>query len=175
MSPFFPLFAKVITAATVAACVAVPGWGQRRDKTTSDHLVLNLVPNRLKGFEQVADSKSSTMKIGTLQYSMCEKKFERFGQSIKVLLFDFKEAPIMYSQAMKTWGKMLPVESDSVVARNVVIRECNGWETYHPKTKTSQMSLGICDRFFLNLTGERVELETLHDALAMFDLENFPK
>lgn len=81
----------------------------------------------------------------------------------------------MYSQAMRKWNNSDPVESDSLILRVVKMDNCSGWESYSKQSGTSQIFLGICDRFFLNLTGEKVELEKLKEVVKEFKLDKFPK
>ena len=61
-----------------------------------------LVPHYLKGFNQDLDVKAKVVKVGDLQYSLCEQKFSSGKQQVRILLFDFKKARIMYNQAIKT-------------------------------------------------------------------------
>ncbi|NBP70691.1 MAG: hypothetical protein EBU52_18375 [Cytophagia bacterium] len=48
-----------------------------------------------------------------------------------------------------------------------------GWETYNSKAATSQIFLGIADRFFLMLSAEHVDLVTLQQILPNFKFESF--
>lgn len=137
--------------------------------------ILKLVPKRIKGFQQIDDPKALEMKVGTITYTLCEKRFEDRKRTVKILLFDFKEAAIMYNQATRKWNHQAIVESDSLVERSVMIRNCAGWESFNKQNNTSQLFLGICDRFFLTLTGENIELAELRRILDQFPLEEFPK
>jgi hypothetical protein len=56
-----------------------------------------------------------------------------------------------------------------------MIRNCAGWESFNKQNKTSQLFLGICDRFFLTVTGENMELMELRKIIDEFPLEEFPK
>jgi len=146
---------------------------------TSEHVlaaeeVIKLIPDRIKGFEQLIDPKASQTKIGSLTYALCEKSFSKGRKSIKILLFDYKEAPIMYTQAMREWGNRISIESDTLVFRSIVMENSTGWESYHRINRTSQIFLGICDRFFLMMTGQNVELELLKKALLEIRVEKFP-
>lgn len=147
----------------------------RSQEPLSPHEVAKLVPNKVKGYHAEDEFKSKQMEIGTVSYSLCEKNFKSGDKNIKILLFDFKDAPIMYSQAMRKWNNSDPVESDSLILRVVKMDNCSGWESYSKQSGTSQIFLGICDRFFLNLTGEKVELEKLKEVVKEFKLDKFPK
>jgi hypothetical protein len=145
------------------------------DKVLSSDKILRLVPNRIKGFQQLVDPKAMEMKLGTIAYTLCDKKFEDGKRSVKILLFDFKEASIMYNQATREWKDQSVIESDSIIQRSVIMTNCSGWESFNRQSKTAQIFLGICDRFFLTITGENVELEELRKVLGEFKLSEFPK
>ena len=145
------------------------------EKVLSPEKILELVPNRIRGFQQLVDPKAMEMKLGTLSYTLCDKKFDDGKRSIKILLFDFKEASIMYNQATKEWKNRFVIESDSLIERSVVMANCTGWESFNKQKKSSKIFLGICDRFFLTITGENVGLQELTEILNEFPLSEFPK
>lgn len=138
--------------------------------------VLALLPEKISGFNLSAAPRSKVIKLGTLQYSMAEKDFKasRAG-SIKILLFDYKGAPIMFTQATRKWATFQTIESDSIIRRPTRVNDCIGMESYNARTKQSQILLGIYNRFYLTLEGTKVDLEFLEKVLQEFKLETFPK
>lgn len=136
--------------------------------------ISKLVPDKVKGFYDDGDSKSSLVKMGDLRYSLCERRFVRGKQKIMILLFDYKEAGIMYKQAMRRWNSEL-VETDSLILRNITMANCVGWESYSRQNATSQIFLGVCDRFFLMISAENMELDKLKEVATLFNFEKFPK
>ncbi len=136
--------------------------------------ISKLLPTKIKGFYEDGDSKSSLIKLGDLRYSLSERKFSKGKQKIKFLIFDYKEATIMYKQAMRKWNNEYVV-TDSLILRSVTMYNCSGWESYNKHAGTSQIFLGVCDRFFLMLSGEEVALDQLEEAAALFDFTTFPK
>lgn len=132
-----------------------------------------LIPARIKGFTP-EEAIGKQMKLGTLVYVIGERNFSAYKKSVKILLFDFKGAPIMYNQAMRRWDNQ-EILSDSIVVRGLHVTDCSGWESYHRQTSTSQVFLGICDRYFLTITGTNVDLDVLKDILAQIKPEQFPK
>lgn len=133
-----------------------------------------LMPERIPGYYDDGDTRSTLIKLGNIRYTLCEKKVNRTTRNIKILLFDYKEAPIMYRQAMRRWNND-SIVSDSIIQRSISIGNCNGWESFNKQAKTAQIFLGICDRFFLMLSGEDVELDQLQQVVQLFQLESFPK
>lgn len=141
----------------------------------SPQKILKLIPDKINGFKEVDEPKARQTKLGNITYSLGEKHFNSGKRSIKILLFDYKEAPIMYNQAMKEWSSHAIVESDTIVFRQLAMQNCSGWESYNVHSKRSQIFLGICDRFFMMMTGENTDLAVLKRALQEIRLADFPK
>ena len=149
--------------------------GQTEQGVLSPNRIVLLVPDRLKGFYPDGESIGKVITLGTLQYSLCEKRFVLKDQRIKILLFDFVQAEIMYAQATKNWSNQVLILSDSAIGRPVVRENCSGWESYSKSSNTAQVFLGICDRYFLTITGENANLETLKSMLDQFSFDKFPR
>jgi hypothetical protein len=151
-------------------------WAVAQDKALSPKEIRYLIPAEIDDFYHDHENiKGKLMQIGDLQYSFCEHRYTRKGQIIKVLLFDYKEASIMYDQLIKQWGSYKPIKTDSIVLRSVALTNGNGWESYYRVSNTSKINIVINGRFFLSMTGDQVDLETLNIVLKQIDIEKFPK
>ena len=151
-------------------------YAQSSESTLSAEKIIKLIPNKITGFSLSADPQSKQIKLGTLQYCMAEKNFiASRKRSVKVLLFDYKEAPIMYNQATRKWTTYKRVESDSIIQRPIVLDDCIGWESYDAGKVSSQILMGIFNRFYLTVEGKNVDLESLRTILGEFKIEKFPK
>jgi hypothetical protein len=142
-------------------------------KVLSANKINKLVPGKIPGF-LLKESKNNQLEFGTIKYSVCERIFVDRKKTVKILLFDYVEAPVMYTQAMKKWSEMQTTASDSVIFRNTDSSFFNGWESYTAKNNHSQFVLGIHHRFFLTLSGEQMELSELKSVLKKFDFSIFP-
>lgn len=132
-----------------------------------------LIPNKIGDYREDGDMRGSQKAIGNVSYSVCERRFSKGKQKIKILLFDYQDAQIMFKQAMKNSRNNTDVETDSLISRNIEATNYVGWETYSSKAATSQIFLGIEDRFFLMLSAENVDLINLQRLLTYFSFENF--
>ena len=155
--------------------MSVKAYGQDSTKVLSTKEITLLLPDYVKGFQKSGEPVSKVIKVGGIQYSLCDKRFLKGDQRIKFLLFDFKEAQIMYSQATKKWNLATPIVTDSLVQRPLVMDNCTGWETGNRKLSSSQIFLGIYNRYFLTIEGENVELEKLKTVLQEVDMSKFPR
>lgn len=135
--------------------------------------IAKLLPNKLSGYYKDGDTKASLINLGNLKYSLCEKRFSKGKQKIKMLLFDYKEASIMYNQAVRKWAHDVVV-TDSLVLRNITVEDGQGWETYNRQNHNSQIFLGIKERFFLMISADNVPLDDLQEILKSVPLRNFP-
>ncbi len=137
--------------------------------------ILKLLPDKIDGFHPSEEFKSEQMKIGTITYTLCEKKFKAHEKLIQLLLFDFSHADIMYKQSVSKWNEMKPVETESEVMRAIEMDNSTGWQSYKKHTGESQISLGINGRYLLNVTGHHVDLATLQFVMSLIELKKFPK
>lgn len=137
--------------------------------------ILRLIPDKISGFKEIDEPRARQTRLGNITYSLGEKHFQSGHRSIKILLFDYKEAPIMYNQAMKEWSSHAIVDTDTIVFRSLAMQNCSGWESYNIHSKRSQIFLGICDRFFMMMTGENTDLTILRRALQDIRIAEFPK
>ncbi len=135
----------------------------------------SLLPERIEGFRSRDGVVNRRLKIGTLSYTLCERKYTKGKQSIKLLLFDFVNADIMYKQATHNLHEGDAIESDSLVLRPIILDNSTGWESYRRQSGQSQIVLGICHRFFLSMTGDKVDLAMLQSVLNLVPLEKYPK
>jgi hypothetical protein len=149
---------------------------QNPSEILSPEKILQLLPKKIQGFHISKNPSSKVIKLGTLRYAMAEKNFAaNHKRSVKILLFDYKEAPIMYNQATRKWSTYTAIETDSIIQRPYVMKDCTGWESNNVKRKNSQIILGIYNRFYLTIEGTNVDLESLQKVVQTFMFEAFPK
>lgn len=149
---------------------------QSSNTVLSSDKIIKLIPDKLNGFVLSEGSQSKVIQLGNLKYSMAEKRFTASKhRSVKILLFDYKEAPIMYNQATFKFHAFTAVETDSVILRSILMTDCTGWESYNSIRRDSQILLGICNRFFLSIEGKNVDIESLKQVVYQFKIETFPK
>ncbi len=137
--------------------------------------IKKLIPEKISGFTAQGKAITRLVKVGTLSYSLAEQNFIKSKRKIKILLFDYNNALIMYSQATGKWKDLPNMESDSVISRYIELPNCIGRESFNLLTGTSQILLGVCDRFYLTLSAEQMDLNTLRQLVELFNLAQFPR
>jgi hypothetical protein len=148
---------------------------QSNQEALAPRQLMKLLPDKLKGYEQLEDSKSSEIKIGNITYSLCEKVFNRNKNNVKVLLFDFNNAKVMYDQAVRPWRNAEEVNSDTVKQRHMQWEGNQGWESENTFSKTAQVFVAVNNRFIMSIIGERTDLNDLHEVLNGLDISKFPQ
>ena len=137
--------------------------------------MLKLVPDKINGFRKSDEPRVHQLKIGDLSYSICQKGFSSGSKQITILLFDFKNAPIMYMQVTREWQTYQTVDSDSLTLRQIVAPNYFGWESNNSTTRSSKIFLGISKRFYMAIDGKNILLDDLRNVLNHFTLEVFPE
>jgi hypothetical protein len=143
-------------------------------KVLSAQKITKLLPSKIPGYYLKGIARSSEMKVGTLTYSLCERNFERGKKQLRILLFDYVDAPIMYQQVMRNQTKMTPVESDSLIYKSIELADAKGWEFVNRNSNEAKLILGIYDRFYLSIEGENVPFAEVIDIFNLIDLKKFP-
>lgn len=154
-----------------------PFFGSAQEKQTlKPKAISKLLPERVQGYQLKGVSKSSILTIGTLRYSLCERIFVNRDRTIKILLFDYVEAPVMLNQSIKKWSEMPITETDSITFVSHKTEYGEAWESSHPRSQRAQLLLSINNRFFLTLEGEDISMTELRSfAEKNLDLAKFPK
>lgn len=144
-------------------------------QTLKPKAIGKLLPERIDRYTLSHDSRSSMMKIGTLRYSLCERIFSKGKQTVKILLFDYVEAPVMLTQSMKRWQEMPTIDTDSITFSKNENEFGDVWSSSHPRLERAQLVMIINNRFFLTVEAEKMTIEQLNDFAKAIDFEKFPK
>ncbi|MDL5050896.1 hypothetical protein QQ054_33390 [Oscillatoria amoena NRMC-F 0135] len=169
-SPIFSIALFLLMLCSFATCT----HAQDRPVLLPEE-IKHLLPEKIEGFTPDGKATTRLVKIGTLSYSLVERSFRKSKSRIKILLFDYNNALIMYNQATGKWKSLPTIESDSLVSRYVELPDYIGRETSNKVNGTSQILLGVNNRFYLTLAGQQVGLEMLRSIIELVDLARFPR
>jgi hypothetical protein len=158
--------------------VLIPaGYGYTQSPATLPvNEIIKLIPDKInKVYSQASGPKSKMIQVGILRYSLVERNFSNGKKKIKILLFDYSEAQIMYAQATKRFSTFTAIESDSLTCKPLEGINYFGWSTENHRSQISQILLGISDRFYLTVEGTCVPVEELEEVLEIINPERFSK
>jgi hypothetical protein len=173
--PLQPMRNWIVVFVIFLQAVAFSMMGQSTQEVLAPRQLMKLLPDKLKGYEQLEDSKSSEIKIGNITYSLCEKVFNRNKNNVKVLIFDFNNAQIMFDQMVRPWRGAEEVNSDTVKQRHMQWEGNQGWESENTFSKTAQVFVAVNNRFIMSIIGESSNLNDLHEVLSSLDASKFPQ
>jgi hypothetical protein len=162
----------LVTTIILISSLAVYG---QRSKVLSAQKISKLLPSKIPNYYLKGIARSSEMKVGTLTYSLCERNFVKGKKQVRMLLFDYVDAPIMFQQVIRNQSKMTQVESDSIIYKAIELADAKGWEFVNQKANESKLILGIFDRYYLSIEGENVEFAEVLDIFNLIDLKKFPR
>lgn len=134
-----------------------------------------LIPEKIEGFSLAEKINGRSIKVGTLTYSMMERSFSKSKRKIRIMLFDYNNAPIMYTQSTGKWESQPHEETDELIQRPFTVTNGQGWEYHNKVSNASQILMGIHDRFYLIINGEGVDLDLLRLIAATVNVSNFPQ
>jgi hypothetical protein len=155
--------------------ITFQGLVAQSPRVLSSREISKLIPLKIKGYHLKGESKSTQVKVGTLTYALCERSFAHGDKTVKILLFDYADAAIMYDQAIRKWHQMQQIETDTSVFRPFARPGVSGWESYTDSGNQAQLVLGVNNRFFLTLTGENIAPDELRRIFRDFNIDSYPK
>jgi hypothetical protein len=146
----------------------------QRSKVLSAQQISKLLPSKIPGYYLKGIARSSEMKIGTLTYSLCERNFAKGKRQIRILLFDYIDAPIMYQQMIRNQSNMTPVENDSIIYKPMEIAGGKGWQSVNTQANESKLILGLYERYYLSIEGDNIDFTEVMNVFNQIDLKKFP-
>jgi hypothetical protein len=161
----------ILTIATSGYCQTA---AEKKDPL-SPKAITALVPKKITNYSAKGQPKSSKLKVGKLTYSLCQREFTNHQKHVQFLLFDYNGAEIMYGQAIRKWSEMVSIDSDTIFFQKTNDAGHSIFESYFARNNHSQIVMGINNRFFLTVSGNKIDLEELRSMIRLFEFEKFPK
>ena len=81
----------------------------------------------------------------------------------------------MYNQATKKFNTISDTDSDSVYLHKLDVANGNGWESGNKKNLSSQILLGVNNRYYLTIEGENMSSAELGEVLQFININLFPE
>lgn len=128
--------------------------------------LIKLIPAQIPGFQPEGKPAGRMIRIGNISYSMVEHHFKNRNQKIRILLFDYNNALIMFNQALRQWNTNGQNQRPTPQDEGGLYREL-----VHPTQNTAQIFMGVNGRFFLNISAEYTDIELLRSVLNDINFE----
>ncbi|MCZ8023392.1 MAG: hypothetical protein O9302_13830 [Cyclobacteriaceae bacterium] len=163
---------KLILLLLISLISLGASW-ENSSKALSPKELSSFIPDKIFGYKKQAKETSRAIKIGNISYSLCEKHYLKEKNEVKVLLFDYADAPIMYTQVMSDREKMIAVDSVYFSPYELVVGKAH--QSYNPNQKSAQFFAGINERFFLQISCDNCTQDFLLPVIQSIRYSEFPK
>ncbi len=107
----------------------------------------------------MSEPDGSSINMTGMSYSNAEGRYKNSnGKKIKVTIIDYNQAFALYSTATAMWAMGLSVDTPTEKACAYKMDDKTmGWESYKKKSKQAAVTLGIGDRFWINVEAQDQE------------------
>ncbi len=110
-----------------------------------------LLPATIEGFKTEEPNGGSVNMTG-MSYSNAEGKYTKGGEWVKISIVDYNQAYGLYSAATAMWAMGMSVDTPNEKANGMKLDDnIGGWEVYQKKTKKAAVTLGVGERFWVNV------------------------
>lgn len=112
----------------------------------------------IEGYK-MEEPDGGSVNMNGMSYSNAEGRYKNDkGKTIKVSIIDYNQAYSMYSAATAMWAMGMTIDTPKEKANGFKIDDnTGGWEVYQKKNKQATVTLGIGDRFWVNVEAEDQE------------------
>ena len=108
---------------------------------------------------KMGEPDGGSVNMNGMSYSNAEGKYKNDkGNWIKVSIVDYNQAYAMYSAATAMWAMGMSIDTPSEKANGFKIDDnVGGWEVFQKKSKKAAVTMGIGDRFWINVEADAQE------------------
>ena len=132
------------------------------------------LPSSIAGYSAQGDPEGMTMEMNDMSYSQAHRDYRKGDSELNIMLIDYREAAAMYMQSTAMWQGNISMEDDHTKSGTTQVSGYNGWETYDKDDGSSQLMLGINDRYLLTLSGDKMSLESIKSIAGDLKLGGLP-
>ena len=133
------------------------------------------LPSSVAGYAAEGDPEGVTMEMNDMSYSQAQREYRKGNNELNIILVDYREAAAMYMQSTAMWQGNISVEDDHTKSGTTQVNGYNGWEVYDKDEGSSQLVLGINDRYLVTLSADKMSLESIKSIASSLKLNGLPK
>ncbi len=133
-------------------CFTVSAFSQ--DKAIHYTELQKYLPSELMGYSHSADPDGSSFEMNGMSYSTAIQKYGKGDSEMDITIIDYHGALTMYSAASMAWGAGMSFEDADQKAEGTEIDGHKGWQVYDKKDQTTQLMLGVKDRYLVTIEAD---------------------
>ncbi len=127
----------------------VTGFAQ--DKAIHYSELQKYLPSELMGYSHSSDPDGSSFEMNGMSYSTAIQKYGKGDSEMDITIIDYHGALTMYSAASMAWSTGMSFEDADQKAEGTEIDGFKGWQVYDKKDKTTQLMIGVKDRYLVTI------------------------
>ena len=110
------------------------------------------LPSSIDGYKAGKPSGASIIMM-QMSYSTADIRFKKDnGDWVKVTIIDYNQAYGLYSSATAMWAMGMSMDTPEETASGVKLdNTVGGWQLYKKKSKNATLTVGVGNRFWLNV------------------------
>ena len=110
------------------------------------------LPSSIDGYKAGKPSGAS-INMMQMSYSTADIRFKKDnGDWVKVTIIDYNQAYGLYSSATAMWAMGMSMDTPEETASGVKLdNTVGGWQLYKKKSKNATLTVGVGNRFWLNV------------------------
>jgi len=112
-----------------------------------------LLPASVEGYKPDGEPDGGSVNMTGMSYSSAEQRYKNEkGDWLKVSIVDYNQAYAMYSSLTGLWAVGMSIDTPEEKANGVKLEnDIAGWEVFKKKSKNAIVTLGVGDRFWVNV------------------------
>lgn len=107
-------------------------------------------------------------------YSMSSKNYKKGNSTISIVIFDYKENPMLLRKYTASWiGQNVDDEKRAISETKV--DDLVAWQSYDKIKKDAQLYVNVNDRYLLFISGDNHSVDFLKSVAKLLKLRQLPK
>lgn len=104
----------------------------------------------------MGEPDGGSVNMTGMSYSNAEARYKNAeGKKIKISIIDYNQAFALYSAATAMWAMGLKVDNKNESSGSFKVGErIGGWESYRKKSRKATVTIGVGDRFWINVEAD---------------------
>lgn len=161
--------------ALICICLMAANLFGQTSKCLTPKQLDRLLPKKIEGFRDETDPRSIQTKVGNLVYTLAERNLKTKTGKVKLLLFDYVEAPVMFQQATKQWTAMPQNTTDSTSFIATLSDSVSTWRSVDRVHGRDQLVITLYKRYLINITSQGLADDQLNQLVRLIEPSKFPK
>jgi hypothetical protein len=152
--------------------IILPGVAQtltEEEKALEKILPVSFDDYKLDGLPMTVTSRSEDKP-----YSMSSKNYKKGTSTISIVIFDYKENPVLLKKYTSSWTGQ-NVDDEKRAISETKVDDLIAWQSYDKIEKDAQLYVNVNGRYLLYISGDNHSVDFLKSVAKILKLRQLPK